>query len=112
MVNDDIVVGHIPVRFWKIMSMFLKLTGSHMEVKVTAKHVNRGAGYGLEISCKYHICGREKAVTWVSNKVNLIIKEHECVVNRCLDEKKNSKNSKIMNFWFSGQNISLSTLYR
>ena len=44
------------------MSLFLKLTGSHMEVEVTGKYVNRGAGYGLEILCKYHVCGQEKAV--------------------------------------------------
>ena len=29
-VNDDEVVGHIPLRLSKIMSMFLKLTGSHI----------------------------------------------------------------------------------
>ena len=44
------------------MSLFLKLTGSHMEVQVTGKYVNRGAGYGLEILCKYHVSGQEKAV--------------------------------------------------
>ena len=36
-VNDDEVVEHFPFRFSKIMSMFLKLTGSHMEVEVTGK---------------------------------------------------------------------------
>ena len=70
------------------MSMFLKLTGSHMELEVTGKYVSQGEGYGLEMVCKYHVSGQEKAVAWVSKKVNLIIKEHECVVNRCLDEKK------------------------
>ena len=68
--------------------MFLKLTGSHMEAEVTGKYVNREAGYRLEISYKYHVSGQEKAVAWVSKKVNLIIKEHERVVNRYLDEKK------------------------
>ena len=86
-VNDDEVVGHIPLRLSKIMSMFLKLTGSHMEAEVTGKYVNREAGYRLEISYKYHVSGQEKAVAWVSKKVNLIIKEHECVVNRWLDKK-------------------------
>ena len=38
MVNDDAVDGHIPLRLSKIMSMFLKLTGSHMEVEVTGKY--------------------------------------------------------------------------
>ena len=42
------------------------------------KYVNWGAGYGLEIPCKYHVSGQGKAVFWVSKKVNLIIKEHEC----------------------------------
>ena len=37
-VNDDVVDGHIPLRLSKIMSMFLKLTGSHMEAEVTGKY--------------------------------------------------------------------------
>ena len=53
--------------------MFLKLTGSHMGVEMTGKYVNRGAGCGLEIPCKYHVSGQEKVVSWVSKKVNLII---------------------------------------
>ena len=58
-VNDDEVVGHIPLRLSKMMSMFLKLTDSHMEVERTGKYVNWGAGYKLEIPCKYHASGRE-----------------------------------------------------
>ena len=54
---------------------------------MTGKYVNRGAGYRLEIPYKYYVSGQEKAVAWASKKVNLIIKEHECVVNRSLDKK-------------------------
>ena len=72
-VNDGEVVGHIPLYLSKIMSMFLKLTGSHMRVEMTGKYVNRGAGCGLEMPCKYHVSGQEKVVSWVSKKVNLII---------------------------------------
>ena len=86
-VNDGEVVGHIPLHLSKIMSMFLKLTGPHMEVEMTGKYVNRGAGCGLEIPCKYHVSGQENVVSWASKKVNLIIKEHEYVVNRCLHTK-------------------------
>ena len=50
-VNDDEVVGYIPLRLSRIMSMFLKLTGSHKEVEVTGKYVNQGVGYGVEIPC-------------------------------------------------------------
>ena len=87
-VNDDEVLGHIPLRLSKIMSMFLKLIDSHMGVEGTGKYVNRGAGYRLEIPCKYHVTSQKKGVAWVSKKVNLIIKDHECVINRCLDEEK------------------------
>lgn len=94
MVNDDEVVGHIPLCLSNVMSMFSKFTDSHMEVEGTGKYVNRRAGYGFEITCKYHISGQVKAVAWVSKKVNLVIKEHECVANEC----KKSKKIKIMNF--------------
>ena len=60
-----------------------------MEVEMTGKCVKRGAGYGLEIPCKYHVNDQGKAVPWVTKKANLIIREYECVENRCLDEKKN-----------------------
>ena len=59
-----------------------------MEVEGTGKYVNRGAGHGLEIPYKYHVSGQKKGVAWVSKKVSLIIKDHECVVNRCLEEEK------------------------
>ena len=55
----------------------------------------------MEIPFKYHVSVQEKAVAWVSKKVNLIIKEHKCVVNRCLDEKKNQKqwNNEFLIIW-------------
>ena len=75
-VNDVEHVGHILLRLSKIMSILLKLTCSRMEVEKTAgEYVNQGVGYGLETPCKYHVSGQEKAVVWVSKKVNLIIKE-------------------------------------
>ena len=56
---------------------------------MTGKCVKRGAGYGLEIPRKYHVNDQGKAVAWVTKKANLIIRENECVENRCLDKKKN-----------------------
>ena len=69
--------------------MFLKLTGSQIKAKVTGKYVNRGVGYGLEVPCVYNVVtGQEKAVTWLSRKINQITREHESLVNRCLDKIK------------------------
>ena len=90
-INDDEVVGHIPLRLSKIMTMFLKLTGSYIEAEVTGKYVNRGAGYGLELPCIYHITGQEKAVLRLSHKIDSIMKKHELIVNRCLDKEKKEK---------------------
>ena len=42
-VIGDEVVGYIHLRLSKKMSMFLKLTGSHIEAKVTGNYVTRGA---------------------------------------------------------------------
>ena len=69
-VNDDEVVGHVPLPLSKVMSIFLKLTGSHMEEEVTGKYVNLGAGYGLEKPCKYHVSGQEKV--WLGYQRKLI----------------------------------------
>ena len=74
-INDDEVVGHIPLRLSKIMIMFLKLKGSYIEAEVTGKYVNRGAGYGLELPCIYHITGQEKAVLCLSHKIDSIMKK-------------------------------------
>ena len=71
--------------------MFLKLTASHMDVEVKGKYINRGAGYGLEIPCTYHVSGQEQAVAWVSKRIKLASEEHEDIVNRCLDKKKKGK---------------------
>ena len=67
--------------------MFLKLPGSHIETEVTGKYVNRGVGCRLEVPCVYHVSGQEKAVTRLSRKINQITREHESIVNRCLDRK-------------------------
>ena len=48
------VVGHVPFNLAPLLSAFLRRGGL---VEVTGAKVNRGAGYGLEIPCKYHLYG-------------------------------------------------------
>ena len=40
-----------------VVSAFLKRSSNKSLAEVTASRVNRGAGYGLEIPCKYHFYG-------------------------------------------------------
>ena len=50
-------VGHVPFNLARIISAFLKRSCNKRLVEVTGNRVNRGAGYGLEIPCKYNFYG-------------------------------------------------------
>ena len=50
-------VGHVPFNLAPIISAFLKRSCNKGLVEVTGNRVNRGAGYELEIPCKYHFYG-------------------------------------------------------
>ena len=51
------VVGHMPYNNALAVSHFLKRSTNKATVEVTGAAVNRGAGYGMEISCKYRFYG-------------------------------------------------------
>ena len=55
--RSDETVGHVPFNLAPIISAFLRRSCNKGFVEVTGNRVNRGAGYGLEISCKYHFYG-------------------------------------------------------
>ena len=50
-------VGHVPFNLAPVVSAFLKRSSNKALAEVTGSRVNRGAGYGLEIPCKYHFYG-------------------------------------------------------
>ena len=47
-------VGHVLFNIDPVVSAFLKRACNKGLVEVTRKWINGGAGYGLEIPCKYH----------------------------------------------------------
>ena len=53
------VVGHIPFNLAPTVSAFLRRSTTTGLVEVIGSKVNRGAGYGLEIPCKYNFFGPE-----------------------------------------------------
>ena len=77
-------MGHIPLAISKCLSLFLTLPRSFLETKVTGKRINRGGWYGLEVPCKYHISGQEKAANWIKRKATTFLHEHSLAVNMCL----------------------------
>ena len=52
----ETIVGHVPYNI-AYMSRFLKRDVNIAYAKVTGGKINRGAGYGLEISCIYRLYG-------------------------------------------------------
>ena len=57
MKKNDEVVAHLPFNLAPIVSAFLRRSTNRGLAEVAGPKVNRGAGYGLEIPCKYHCFG-------------------------------------------------------
>ena len=57
--NGSGTVGHVPFNLAPVVSAFLKRSSNKGLVEVTGNKVNRGAGFGLEIPCKYHFFGSD-----------------------------------------------------
>ena len=57
--KSTLVVGHVPANLSVLFSQFLSRTCNKDTVEVTGATVNRGAGYGMEVPCKYRLYGPE-----------------------------------------------------
>ena len=55
--KNDTIVGHVPYNLASIYSQFLKQDFNKASVEITGERVNRGAGYGLGVPCKYRLYG-------------------------------------------------------
>ena len=54
------------------MTMILKLKNSSIASRVTGEKLNRGAGYQLEIPCKYLVEGDTRACKRLRKKKNCV----------------------------------------
>ena len=59
----------------------MKIPNCTIGYKVAGKQVNRGAGYGLEISVQYRFIGVEKAVEWAEKNIKKVF---ENMNKKCL----------------------------
>ena len=55
--KSTVVVGHVPTNLSVLFFQFLSRTCNKATVEVTGAVVNRGAGYGMEVPCKYRLYG-------------------------------------------------------
>ena len=55
--KDISIVGHVPYNLARSISCFLRRDVNKAFAEITGEKVNRGAGYGLEVPCKYRLFG-------------------------------------------------------
>ena len=67
--NGETVLGHVPKLMALWLTKFLKRPTNKGGAVVKGKHVNRGADYGLEISCEYCFTGDEFSIQWLKSKL-------------------------------------------
>ena len=69
LVLEERIKGHVPKNMSKIFHQFMKIPNCTIGCKVTGKRINRGAGYGLEITVQYRFIGAKKAVEWAEKNI-------------------------------------------
>ena len=62
----------------------MKIPNYTIGCKVTGKHVNRGAGYSLEIPVQYKFIGAEKAVKLAEKNIKKVFENINKKVNKCV----------------------------
>ena len=60
------MVGHLPRSFCRYFNQYLLIRGSTVLCEVTGKRVNRRAGYGLKVNCRYTINGNKLTGIWLN----------------------------------------------
>ena len=69
----DEILGHIPLRMAEFVTKFLKRGTNKGKAIITGKPVKRGAGYGMEIPCKYVFYGDvETSLPWLKSKLDYL----------------------------------------
>ena len=53
------VKGHVPRHLSRLFSTFLQRDSSKGMAEVTGERVNRGAGYGVNVPCKFSLFGKK-----------------------------------------------------
>lgn len=61
--EEDEIVGHVPHYIISLLSSFLKRDCNKGFAEVTGNALNCGAGYGMEVACKYRLYGLHEYIT-------------------------------------------------
>ena len=78
------LVCHVLLLYSEVISMFVTLPNTSVQVEVIGERVNPGGVYGLELPVSYHFYGHEKDENWLKNTVEAIDKNLEKDIKHCL----------------------------
>ena len=82
--RNNVAVGRVTQNicdhFWKLLS----LPNTSIRARVLGKRVNRGAGYGLEISVCFIFQGHVKGIAWGKKKIEDAEKMVQSRIEKCM----------------------------
>ena len=71
--KESTIIGHVPYNLAPYLSHFLRRDLNKAFAKVTGERVNRGAGYGLEVPCKYKLYGAKPYIDKMQEIVDSLL---------------------------------------
>jgi len=71
--KEATVVGHVPYNLATCLSHFLRREVNKAFAEVTGGRINRGAGYGLEVPCKYRLYGAKPYIDTMQELVDSLV---------------------------------------
>ena len=69
---ESTIVGHVPFNLSASLFHFLRREVNKAFAEVTGPAVNRGAGYGMEVPCKYRLYGPKPYIIKMKDIVNCL----------------------------------------
>ena len=71
--KEDEIVGHVHYNITSLLSSFLKRDCNKGFAEVTGNALNRGAGYGLEVPCKYRLYGPREYISRLQEYIQSLV---------------------------------------
>ena len=71
--KEDEIVEHVPYNITSLLSTFLKRDCNKGFAKVTGNAPNRGAGYGMEVPCKYRLYGPREYIAKLREYIQSLV---------------------------------------
>ena len=82
--GQPMLLCHVLLLYSEVISMFVTLPNTSVQVEVIGERVIPGGVDGLELPVSYHFYDHEKGENWLKNTVEAIDKNLEKDIKHCL----------------------------